>query len=209
MRAMGQRSGRQPFDAAAPPFARFHAPFHSVPSAAAMAVVKRPATTSWVVIAILGATGAITPMSVDMTLPALPEFARAFGVPATQAQLSMSVFLFSYAFTQLVYGPLSDRFGRRPVLLISLLLFVLASGAQQMGRQLESVGGEHVVVGQSVDQQQRPAQVGSQWQQGTVIVGRGVDAGIAQVALGVGGVVQPPFRDRRARYCGVEDIWAS
>ena len=67
--------------------------------------------------------------------------------------------------------------------------------AQQMGRQLESVGGEHVVVGQSVDQQQRPAQVGSQWQQGTVIVGRGVDAGLPAQRSVQRGVVQPPFGD--------------
>jgi len=89
--------------------------------------MKRPALTSPVVIAILGAAGAITPMTVDMTLPALPEIARSFNVSATQAQLTISTFLIAYAVTQLVYGPLSDRFGRRPVLLSSLGFFVLAS----------------------------------------------------------------------------------
>jgi len=89
--------------------------------------MKRPALTSPVVIAILGAAGAITPMTVDMTLPALPEIARSFNVSASQAQLTISIFLIAYAVTQLIYGPLSDRFGRRPVLLSSLGFFVLAS----------------------------------------------------------------------------------
>lgn len=89
--------------------------------------MKRPAPTSAWVIVILGAAGAITPMAVDMTLPALPAIARSFDVTATEAQLTISAFLIGYAFTQLIYGPLSDRFGRRPVLLSSLAFFVLAS----------------------------------------------------------------------------------
>ena len=89
--------------------------------------VKRPAATSWLVIAILGAAGAITPLAVDMTVPALPDIARSFRVSATDAQLTISAFLISYAGAQLVYGPLSDRFGRRPVLLSSLAIFVAAT----------------------------------------------------------------------------------
>lgn len=89
--------------------------------------MKRPAATSWAVIAILGAVAAITPLAVDMTLPALPEIARAFGVSAIEAQLTISAFQIAYAGAQLFYGPLSDRFGRRPVLVSSLAIFVAAS----------------------------------------------------------------------------------
>ncbi len=89
--------------------------------------MKRPAPTSWIVIAILGATAAITALAVDMTLPALPDIARSLRVSPTEAQFTVSAFLIAYAGAQLVYGPLSDRFGRRPVLVSSLAIFVAAS----------------------------------------------------------------------------------
>ena len=89
--------------------------------------MKRPASTSWTVIAILGAAASITALAVDMTLPALPDIARTLQVSPTEAQLTISAFLIAYAGAQLVYGPLSDRFGRRPVLVSSLAIFVAAS----------------------------------------------------------------------------------
>ena len=89
--------------------------------------MKRPAPTSWIVIAILGATAAITALAIDMTLPALPGIAQTFQVSPTEAQFTISAFLIAYAGAQLVYGPLSDRFGRRPVLVSSLAIFVAAS----------------------------------------------------------------------------------
>ena len=89
--------------------------------------MKRPASTSWTVIAILGAAASITALAVDMTLPALPDIARTLQASPTEAQLTISAFLIAYAGAQLVYGPLSDRFGRRPVLVSSLAIFVAAS----------------------------------------------------------------------------------
>lgn len=89
--------------------------------------MKRPAPTSWIVTAILGITAAITALAVDMTLPALPDMARSLQVSPTEAQFTISAFLIGYAGAQLVYGPLSDRFGRRPVLVSSLAIFVAAS----------------------------------------------------------------------------------
>lgn len=89
--------------------------------------MKRPAPTSWIVIAILGAAASITALAVDMTLPALPKIAQTLQVSATEAQFTVSAFLIAYAVAQLVYGPLSDRFGRRPVLASSLAIFVAAS----------------------------------------------------------------------------------
>lgn len=89
--------------------------------------MKRPAPTSWIVIAILGMTASITALAVDMILPALPDIARSLQVSPTEAQLTVSAFLIAYAGAQLAYGPLSDRFGRRPVLVTSLAVFVAAS----------------------------------------------------------------------------------
>ncbi len=101
--------------------------------------MKRLDTRSWVVIAILGAAGSITPMTVDMTLPALPEIARDFAVTPAEAQLTISAFLIAYAFAQLIYGPLSDRFGRRPVLLASVAFFAMASAGCIFSPDLETL----------------------------------------------------------------------
>jgi DHA1 family bicyclomycin/chloramphenicol resistance-like MFS transporter len=66
-------------------------------------------------------------MSVQMFLPALPSIRAAFGVSPGLAQLALSASMLAIAFATLVYGPLSDRFGRRPVLLVGQGLFLLGS----------------------------------------------------------------------------------
>jgi DHA1 family bicyclomycin/chloramphenicol resistance-like MFS transporter len=89
--------------------------------------MRRPALTSGWVTAIIAASIAVTPMSVDMPLPALPEITRAFATSSSNTQLIISLFLIGFAAGQLVYGPVSDRFGRRPVMLGALALFLAAS----------------------------------------------------------------------------------
>jgi DHA1 family bicyclomycin/chloramphenicol resistance-like MFS transporter len=68
----------------------------------------------------------MTALAIDMSLPALPALARDFAAPADRVQLTLSLFLLGYAGGQLVCGPLSDRFGRRPLLLIGLVVYALA-----------------------------------------------------------------------------------
>ena len=76
---------------------------------------------------LLGAMTAMTALSIDMSLPTLPTLALwGGGGDAGRAQLTLSLFLWGYAGSQLVCGPLSDRHGRRPVLLAGLVLFTLA-----------------------------------------------------------------------------------
>lgn len=85
------------------------------------------APNSLAVTALLTALVALGPISTDLYLPSLPGLAREFGVAVADVQLTLSVFLVGLAGAQLVYGPLSDRFGRRPVLLVGLAVYVLAS----------------------------------------------------------------------------------
>ena len=76
------------------------------------------------VLALLAALG---PLSTDLYLPSLPSIARYFSVDTAATQFTLSIFLFGFAVGQIFYGPLSDRHGRRPVLLGGLALFLIAS----------------------------------------------------------------------------------
>ena len=65
---------------------------------------------------ILGALTAIGPLAIDMYLPALPDIARELGVPIAAVQKSLPSYFIGIAVGQALYGPLSDRFGRKPAL---------------------------------------------------------------------------------------------
>src|ERR1700742_1377905 len=73
----------------------------------------------------LGAQSMVSSLAVDMSLPALPAITAAYNTTAAHAQLTIGLYLLGYALGQLFYGPLSDRFGRRPILLIGLTLYTL------------------------------------------------------------------------------------
>ena len=70
---------------------------------------------------------ALGPLSLDMYIPALPGMAASLGTTASHVQLTISVYLIGFAIGQLIYGPLADRYGRRPALMGGLALFGLAS----------------------------------------------------------------------------------
>ncbi len=82
-----------------------------------------PATVVLLLSLLLG----IQPITTDVYLPALPGLTESFGAPVWQAQLTLTALLLAFGVSQLVWGPLSDRFGRRPVLLIGLAAYTLAS----------------------------------------------------------------------------------
>lgn len=69
----------------------------------------------------------IQPVTTDLYLPALPMLTESFGAPMEMAQLTLSALLLAFGCSQLIWGPLSDRFGRRPVLLSGLVAYTLAS----------------------------------------------------------------------------------
>jgi DHA1 family bicyclomycin/chloramphenicol resistance-like MFS transporter len=101
-------------------------------------------------IALLIAVSAVSPLGINMYLPSMPGMARALGVDFTTIQLTLSLYLAAMAIGQLIIGPLSDRFGRRPILLIGLSVFVVGSlicltaqnaGVLIFGRVVQAMGG--------------------------------------------------------------------
>ncbi len=75
-------------------------------------------------IALLAALAAVGQFASNVYTPSLPFVAADLGIDAAQAQSTFGVFLLTFAAMQLVYGPLADRFGRRPVLFAALALFL-------------------------------------------------------------------------------------
>ena len=82
---------------------------------------------------------ALGPLSTDLYLPSLPTLATVFATDAARVQLTLSVFLAGFAIAQLAYGALSDRFGRRPVMLAGLLIYFLASLACVLATSIEQL----------------------------------------------------------------------
>lgn len=80
---------------------------------------------------------AFGPISTDLYLPALPRLGEVFDADAGALQLTLSVFLTGFALGMLVYGPLSDRFGRRPVLIGGILLYLVATLACALAQSIE------------------------------------------------------------------------
>lgn len=89
-------------------------------------------------------------LGMHIIIPALPATARALGMSIGTAQLTITLYLVGLAIGQLLYGPVSDKFGRRPVLRVGLSLFTAASVVTALapsatvligGRVLQSIGG--------------------------------------------------------------------
>jgi len=91
-----------------------------------MNTAPHPMSTRLVVI-ILALLLGLQPVTTDLYLPALPALREDFNASMTQTQLTLTALLLAFGLSQLVWGPLSDRFGRRPILLSGLSLFTLAS----------------------------------------------------------------------------------
>jgi len=96
---------------------------------------------------LLGALAAMTALAVDMSLPSLPTLGVAFAAPPETVQLTLSLFLVGYAAGQLVYGPLSDRFGRRRMLLIGLAVYTVAGFACAVSPSMEILVSARLVQG--------------------------------------------------------------
>ncbi len=89
------------------------------------AATKDIATSKLMLLLLVAMTG-VAPISLYMLVPALPVLATTFGRDISIAQMTVSLFMVGIACSQLIMGPLSDKFGRRPVLLAGLGLMVVA-----------------------------------------------------------------------------------
>jgi DHA1 family bicyclomycin/chloramphenicol resistance-like MFS transporter len=98
---------------------------------------------------LLAVISALGPLTMQIMMPALPTVQQHFGVSVAQAQLAFSVFVFTLAPALLVYGPLSDRYGRRPVLAAAIGLYCVGTlacllspslGWLVAGRALQAAG---------------------------------------------------------------------
>ncbi|MFN8639925.1 MAG: multidrug effflux MFS transporter [Dehalococcoidia bacterium] len=96
---------------------------------------------------LLVALSALAPLSVDMFLPSLPAMTEEFAAPPSKLALAVLLFTLSFASSQLVYGPLSDRAGRRPALFLGLTLFIIGGGICLAATSSEMLIGGRVVQG--------------------------------------------------------------
>jgi len=99
----------------------------------------RPRPDSVAVAALLTMLVAFGPISTDMYLPSLPALVADFDSDVPTVQLTLSAFLVAFAVSMLVYGPLSDRFGRRPVLIGAIALYLVASIACALAQSIEAL----------------------------------------------------------------------
>lgn len=89
----------------------------------------------WLIL--MGALTAIGPVSVDMYLPAFPSIAQGLDATSSQVERTLAIYLFGMALSQLFYGPLADRYGRKPPLYGALALYILASAGCAFAPNIE------------------------------------------------------------------------
>ncbi|PJG85334.1 multidrug effflux MFS transporter [Conservatibacter flavescens] len=87
----------------------------------------KKANSKFFLVILLGVLSAFGPFVVDLYLPSLPNLAVFFDTSTSMVQLTLTTGMLGLAFGQLVFGPLSDKFGRRIPLLVSLLVFIVST----------------------------------------------------------------------------------
>ena len=106
-------------------------------------------------ILILGLLSALTPLAIDTYLPSMPAIAQDINVDISWVQLTISIYLGVYAFSQLIFGPISDAYGRRKVLLFGMAVFFIGTllcifsndfNTLMFGRAIQAFGGAAVAV---------------------------------------------------------------
>ena len=96
---------------------------------------------------LLGSLIALPALGTDLYVPALPEVARALGAPVSAAQFTLTTYFLGLGAGQLLWGPLSDRYGRKPVLVAGLLVMLAASIAASFAQSVPGLATARAVQG--------------------------------------------------------------
>lgn len=94
-----------------------------------------PKPTIWVLIAV----ASIGTLALNIFVPSMPNLVKSLNTTQSMAQLTLTFYLLSLAFAQLIVGPLSDRYGRRPILLLGILIYIIASLAAAFAVDIETL----------------------------------------------------------------------
>src|SRR5690606_39178061 len=81
----------------------------------------------WLIL--MGLLTAIGPLAIDMYLPAFPAIVEGLNTTQGQVERTLASYLFGVSMAQLLYGPFADRYGRKPPLILCMLIFIAASVA--------------------------------------------------------------------------------
>ncbi len=100
---------------------------------------RRPALSQGGAAAVLALLMALQPATTDIYLPSLPLLTQALAAPMVLAQMTMAALILAFGFGQLLWGPVADRVGRRPVLLGTLLAYALASAGGALAGSIEQL----------------------------------------------------------------------
>ncbi len=107
-----------------------------VPNRSASAGLATPVRTPLWLLALITLSGTL---AMHIFVPALPLAAKALGAPTHAMQLTLSTYIAGLAIGQLIYGPVSDRYGRRPVLIVGMLIYTAASLAAYFAPTIETL----------------------------------------------------------------------
>ncbi|WP_280189789.1 multidrug effflux MFS transporter [Delftia sp. PS-11] len=91
------------------------------------------------IVVLLGLVLGLQPLATDLYLPALPSIQGAFTAQVAQVQLTLTAFLLAFGCSQLAWGPLSDRFGRRPILMTGMAMYALGALGCSSAESMEAL----------------------------------------------------------------------
>ncbi|PHM45992.1 bicyclomycin/multidrug efflux system [Xenorhabdus mauleonii] len=87
---------------------------------------------------ILGLLSMLMPLAIDMYLPSMPTIAEDFGVSDGLVQMTQNSYIFGFAIGQIIYGPMSDSWGRKPVILGGVIVFAISSAACALAQDIHA-----------------------------------------------------------------------